>query len=321
MRRRLVLSTLAVVVVVMVVLLAPLALVTATLADSGERNGLFIRIAVISCFALVAAALLAAVQARTLARPLERLARLAGRVGDGDFSTPTPSTGIDEVDDIARALRLSANRVDRMLESERSFTADATHQLRTGLTGLAIRLELLERHPDRAVADEARSILEQTHELNTTLDELLAVARTGSTGERSTLDLLEIVDAHVDDWRTRFEARRRQLVVTTDPTVPVVATPGLLGQIINVLLDNALRHGGGTVSIDVQGATITVADEGPGIPDSAVRRLFERPTDPHAPHGRGLALARRLAESDGGRLDLISRRPATFQLTLVPALA
>ena len=69
--------------------------------------------------------------------------------------TGPPPSGIREIDDISRALRLSANRVERMLNSERGFTADATHQLRTGLTGIAMRLEMLERDDDPAVAAEA----------------------------------------------------------------------------------------------------------------------------------------------------------------------
>ena len=185
------------------------------------------RMLVIALAAIGAAALLAGVQARQLARPLERLARSASRLGDGDFSAAAPQpSGIDEIDEIARSLRLSANRVDRMLESERGFTADATHQLRTGLTGIAMRLELLERSSDSCVAAEATAALAQTHELNTTLDELLAVARTGATKERTELDLSTLVDHQVADWQQRFAQRRRQLVVTTGVTQHVMATPG-----------------------------------------------------------------------------------------------
>ncbi len=321
MRRRLVLSTLAVVVVVMAVLLAPVFIVVNSAADPVEQRMLFFRIAVIAVFALVAAAALAAVQARQLARPLERLARSAGRVGDGDFSAPSQGSGIDEIDDIARSLRLSANRVNRMLDAERSFTADATHQLRTGLTGIAIRLELLERHDDPQVAADAAAVLEQTHELSETLDELLAVARRGSTGERSVVNLVEIVDEHIEDWRSRFDRQRRQITVSTGPSAAVHATPGLVGQIVNVLAQNSLRHGAGTLSILVEGTSVTVEDDGAGIADDQVPALFERPRDHHAPHGRGLALARRLAESDGGRLELVQRRPAQFRLSYVTANA
>ncbi|MBT5552893.1 MAG: HAMP domain-containing protein, partial [Ilumatobacter sp.] len=157
-----------------------------------------VRLGVIGLFAILGAALLAFVQARQLARPLERLARAATRLGDGDFTaSPPASSGIEEIDSIARAIRLSGNRVERMLTSERGFTADATHQLRTGLTGLAMRLELLERHADPDVAAEANATLTQIHDLNATLDELLRVARQGSTGERTELDLVSLIEHHV----------------------------------------------------------------------------------------------------------------------------
>ena len=173
------------------------------------------RIAVIAAFAAVAAIALALLQAQRLARPLEQLARSATRLGDGNFSTAVvESTGIGEIDSISQAIRLSGNRVQRMLESERGFTADATHQLRTGLTGLAMRLELLERNDDPDVTHEARTLLGQIHDLSQTLDELLAVARKGTTGERTELDLTRLVNQHVSDWQGRFAAKRRNIVVT-----------------------------------------------------------------------------------------------------------
>jgi signal transduction histidine kinase len=320
-RRRLVLSTIAVVVVVILVLTIPVLLVVRD-AEGGDLPGTVVsRLTVIALAAIGSAALLAGVQARQLARPLERLARSASRVGDGDFSAAAPPpSGIEEIDAIARSLRLSANRVDRMLESERGFTADATHQLRTGLTGIAMRLELLERSGDADVSAEAAAALVQTHELNTTLDELLTVARTGSTKERTELDLTTLVDHQVADWRQRFAERRRQIVVTTGSTQHVLATPGLIGQVLNVLLENSLRHGRGTVAILVQDTSVTIEDEGHGIAQDRAGTLFDRPTDHCAAHGRGLPLARRLAESDGGRLDLLAASPATFRLTLVPAV-
>ena len=319
MRRRLVLSTIAVVLVVILVLFIPVLLIVRDAQDDDLTGDVVARLAVIAAAAIACAALLASVQARQLARPLERLARSASRLGGGDFSAAAPPrSGISEIDDISRALRLSANRVDRMLESERGFTADATHQLRTGLTGIAMRLELLERSADPAVAEEAAAALTQTHELNLTLDDLLTVARTGSTKERQELDLTTLVDHQVADWQHRFAEKRRQIVVTTGRVNPVVATPGLVGQVLAILLDNALRHGRGTVAILVQDDSVSVEDEGPGISTERAATLFDRPKDHQAAHGRGLPLARRLAESDGGRLELVELGPPTFRLTLVP---
>ncbi|NND73479.1 MAG: HAMP domain-containing histidine kinase [Ilumatobacter sp.] len=279
-----------------------------------------VRLAFLALVAVALAAMLAFAQARQLATPLERLARAAERLGDGDFTVSGPtSTGIAEIDAISRAIRLSANRVERMLDSERGFTADATHQLRTGLTGLAMRLEILERHPDAAVATEAAATLGQIHDLNTTLDELLRVARRGSTGERTDLDVVTLVEDHVSDWRAQFSKKRRQIVVTIGNVQPVIGTPGLVGQILDVLLENALRHGRGTVAILVHDTSVLVEDEGAGIDEADVAAIFDRPEDHHAAHGRGLALARRLAQADGGQLELVAPRPAQFRLSLLPA--
>lgn len=280
------------------------------------------RLAIAAAFAIVIAGLLAALQARQLARPLERLARAAARLGDGDFTAAAPTTsGIAEINSIARAIRLSGNRVERMLESERGFTADATHQLRTGLTGLAMRLELLERHHDPEVVVEATTTLAQIHDLNTTLDELLHVARKGSTGERADVDLGSLVRHHTSDWEDQFAKKRRQIVVTVGVARPAFATPGLIGQILNVLIENALRHGRGTVAILVNECSVLVEDEGNGISADQAATIFDRPSDHQAAHGRGLALARRLAEADGGRLELVALRPATFKLSLLPVHA
>jgi signal transduction histidine kinase len=268
--------------------------------------------------AVFAAAGLAAVQARQLARPLERVAATAARFGDGDFSSSKlPTTQIPEIDRITNALRVSGARVDRMLATERHFTADATHQLRSGLTGISMRFEILARHPNDEVVDEALAGLSQTEQLNETIDELLAAARDSSTRERTTFELTTVVDDHVAEWSPRFAEARRSIAVTTMETSPVVGTKGLAGQVIDILIDNALRHGRGSVSLFVEDTSVTVTDQGPGLSDEQVKSVFEGPNDPSALHGRGLPLARRLAQVDGGSVDVAVARPLRIRYRLV----
>jgi signal transduction histidine kinase len=268
--------------------------------------------------AILAAAGLAAVQARQLARPLERLSRRANAIGEGDFSLgPFTRTHIPEIDRIGTALETSAERVHTMLANERHFTADATHQLRTGITGIAMRVEIMSMHGDAEVADEARTILEQTDQLNATIDELLVAARNRSTSERGEFDLSELVRAHVDEWAPRYAAVRRHIgVVTTSQPPPVFGTRGLAGQVIDVLIDNALRHGAGSVTMLLDGPSVTVIDQGPGVDPARLAVLFDGPVDPAARHGRGLSLARRLAQVDGASLDVVGNRPLRLRLTL-----
>ena len=287
--------------------------------DDRFREQTYILLA-LAAGAVLAAAGLAAVQARQLARPLERVAATAARFGEGDFSAAKlPNTQIPEIDRITNALRISGARVDRMLSMERHFTADATHQLRSGLTGIAMRFEILARHSNRDVVDEATAGLSQTDQLNATIDELLAATRDGSTRERTTFDLVAVVDDHVAEWTPRFAEVRRSIAVVTMATWPVVGTRGLAGQVIDILIDNALRHGRGSVTLLVEDTSVTVIDQGLGLSDAQVRTVFEGPSDPSAAHGRGLALARRLAQVDGGGVDIVGARPLRVRDRLVRA--
>jgi signal transduction histidine kinase len=269
--------------------------------------------------AIVAAAALAAVQARQLARPLERLALRAARIGDGDFSRrPFTKTHIPEIDRIGTSLDLSAMRVETMLANERHFTADATHQLRTGIAGIAMRLELLSLHPDPMVATDAAEGLRQTDQLNATIDDLLAAARNRTTNEREVFDLASIVNDHADEWQPRFQAIRRHIsVITSKPAPPVFGTKGLTGQVLDILIDNALKHGAGAVTLMIDGPSVVVIDQGPGMSKARLSSVFDGPVDPSAKHGRGLALARRLAQVDGGTLSVVGNNPLRLRLELV----
>ena len=269
--------------------------------------------------ATVAAAGLAAVQARQLARPLERLALRAGRIGDGDFSRrPFTQTHIPEIDHIGSSLDLSAMRVETMLANERHFTADATHQLRTGIAGIAMRLELLSLHPDPLVATDAAEGLRQTDQLNATIDDLLAAARNRTTNEREVFELDTIVNDHADEWQPRFQAVRRHIsVITSKPAPPVFGTKGLTGQVLDILIDNALKHGAGAVTLMIDGPSVVVIDQGPGMTKERLSSVFDGPVDPSAKHGRGLALARRLAQVDGGTLSVVGNNPLRLRLELV----
>ncbi len=294
--------------------------------DTGSLNerfgGQLATLGLLALGAVLAAAGLAAIQARQLARPLERLATSAARIGSGDFSTTTmPHTRIPEIDGIGQALQQSANRVDRLLAMERSFTADATHQLRTGIAGILMRFELLSTHRDRNVRRDAEAGLLQTEQLNRTIDELLAAVRDTTLRERGEFVLVELVDQHVAEWQPRFSAVGRTIAVVTASQEPVVGTKGLAGQVLDILVDNALKHGRGAVTLMIEGTSVLVIDQGTGMTDEQAARAFDAPTDPAAAHGRGLPLARRLAEVDGGFVEIVHPRPLRIRYRLASASA
>jgi signal transduction histidine kinase len=269
---------------------------------------------------LAVAAGLAGVQARRLAGPLDDLARAAERLGAGDFSATAPRSGMDEVDTIAAALDSSAARIATLVQAEREFSANASHQLRSALTSLRLRLESLAATDDPAVAAEAARALEQAERLSDTLAELLRLARTGRADDAQTFDLVVLASAHLRDLGPRFEAERRAAEVVAPRPVRVRAAAGAVGQALDVLRDNALRHGRGPIRVVVESAGdhghLTVEDQGPGIDPEAGTRLFDRRVAGEGGHGIGLALARTLVQADGGRLDLVRASPASFRITL-----
>ena len=286
--------------------------------DEDFRNNLQVLL-LLALGAIAAAAALAAVQAHQLARPLERLAARAGRIGDGDFSRrPFVRTHIPEIDHIGSSMDISAMRVETMLANERHFTADATHQLRTGIAGIAMRLELLSLSGDPAVAADASEGLRQTDQLNATIDDLLAAARNRTTNERDVYDLTELVNDHADEWQPRFQAEKRHIsVITSQHAPPVFGTKGLAGQVIDILIHNALKHGAGAVTLMIDGPSVVVIDQGAGMSKARISTVFDGPVDPSAKHGRGLALARRLAQVDGGSLAVVGNKPLRLRFSLV----
>jgi signal transduction histidine kinase len=263
-------------------------------------------------------------QARRLARPLEELSEAARRLGQGDFSVRTTPAAIPEIDSVGSALNSTAGRLDAMLARERSFSADASHQLRTPLTGLRLRLEAALEHPGQDLRQAITDGIAAADRLEQTIEELLALARDTRSSNATPLDLPVLLDEIEAGWHDRLAAQDRALHVAVDPLAPVsLASTAAVRQVLTVLLDNAATHGSGTVSVAVRNAAdalaIDVSDEGIGI-TAPEPELFTRRSRLADGHGIGLALARSLAEAEGGRLRLTRPAPPTFTL-LVPAQA
>ena len=266
---------------------------------------------------LVAAAVLAAiVLGRRLSGPLERLASAATRLGDGDFSVRAPRAGIPEVDRVAAALDTTAARLDELVTRERAFSSDASHQLRTPLAAMRIELEALALRDGPSPA-ELTAALEQAQRLQTTVETLLAVARDVPRRDART-DLGPALDALEQRWRGPLAADSRPLrLILPAGTAEAAASAPVVDEILDVLVGNAARHGAGEVAVRVRATdgsvAVDVSDEGLGFagdPEDA----FARRTG--AGHGIGLALARSLAQAEGGRLT-VTRPGPNPRLTLL----
>ena len=260
---------------------------------------------------LLLAVLAAVLLGRHLARPLERVAIAAGRLGDGDFSVRAPRGAIREVDAVADALDLTAQRLDGLIARERAFSSDASHQLRTPLAALRLELEALQlttAHPA-----EIERALTEVDRLQQTIETLLAVARDHPRRDAN-CDLATLLTETEQRWRGRFADSARRLTLSLPGSeVAVRAGAHVVGEILDVLLDNAKRHGHGAVeiglrTIDERWAEITVSDHGPGFTTDEPT-AFARRSAGNDGHGIGLALARSLAHSQGGRLTITDPGP------------
>lgn len=266
--------------------------------------------------AIVAAALLG----RRLARPLELLAVSARRLGEGDFTVRSPPSGVPEVDDVAAALDIAGARLAELVGRERAFTADASHQLRTPLAALRIELEAIELRGEPPA--ELAAALVQVERLQSTIDTLLAIARDAPRSGART-PLAAVLDEAETRWRAPLAEQGRPLAVRLDDLGLEVGVPaGVVREILDVLLDNALRHGTGTVDVRARSlgdsVVLAVADDGTGQGLDA-ERIFERRSGAAGGHGIGLALARSLAHAEGGRLVLTRTAPPEFSVFMPAA--
>ncbi|MEU9166006.1 ATP-binding protein [Streptomyces sp. NPDC048424] len=275
----------------------------------------------VALLAVVAAVLLAVRQANRLASPLTDLAETAERLGSGDPRPRHKRYGVPELDRVADVLDSSAERIGRMLTAERRLAADASHQLRTPLTALSMRLEEITVTDDLdTVREEATIALTQVERLTDVVQRLLTNSRDPRTGSAVPFDLDEVVKQQVEEWRPAYRSAGRAIVRSGKQGVRAVGTPGAVSQVLATLVENALMHGGGTVALRTRvignQAVLEVTDEGPGVPPDLGNRIFERAISGRNSTGIGLAVARDLAEADGGRLELLQTQPPVFALFL-----
>ncbi|MHC0433121.1 ATP-binding protein [Streptomyces sp. O3] len=275
----------------------------------------------VALLTVVAAVALAVRQASRLTLPLTDLAETAERLGSGDQRPRHKRYGVPELDRVADVLDNSAERIGRMLTAERRLAADASHQLRTPLTALSMRLEEITLTDDpETVKEEATIALAQVERLTDVVQRLLTNSRDPRTGSAVPFDLDEIVKQQIEEWRPAYRGKGRAIVSSGKKDLKAVGTPGAVAQVLAALIENSLMHGGGTVALRTRvtgnQVVVEVTDEGPGVPSELGARIFERTISGRNSTGIGLAVARDLAEADGGRLEMLQTKPPVFGLFL-----
>jgi signal transduction histidine kinase len=253
------------------------------------------------------------------ARRLRRLEIAAGKVAEGDFRTPIPDEGADEVGQLAAALDEMQRKLARLDSARKAFIANASHELRTPIFSLAGFAELLEdEDPDPAArAEFVRNMREQIARLTKLTADLLDLSKLDSDAieiHAGPVELGEVAGRIAAEFRPAAERHASPIEVRSDGPTLAKADPDRVAQIMRILIDNALTHTPAGTSIAVSAyatngsAALVVADDGPGVDLRSRARIFERfyTADRVRGSGLGLAIARELATRMEGALDLSS---------------
>jgi two-component system OmpR family sensor kinase len=269
--------------------------------------------------------------ASIFARRIRRLEHAADRIAAGRFDEPVVDSGSDELGQLARSFERMRLRLAHLDRARGEFIANASHELRTPLFSLGGFLELLDDPElDEATRDEfLAQMREQVERLTKLATDLLDLSRLDAgrlSVSTETIDLSELAGELGSEFRARATFFAHELELAEEPPVRAIGDAERVLQIGRVLVENALVHTpAGTIvrvstAIDGGRATLTVADDGPGIPPDAQQQIFERfyrlDGTRASGSGLGLAIARELAEVMGGRIELDSRNGWTL-FTLV----
>ena len=258
---------------------------------------------------------------RTLT-PVEDMAALADEWSERalDARFEDPGTG-DEIAHLARTLNVLLDRVAGALRSEQLLTSELAHELRTPLTGIRGEAELaLMKASDGPEVEHLQQVVALVDKMGATISALLEIARGGEhTGTRTTVH--EVVTA-VLDAHPGSNGRLLEDVGAPDRAVALAATTELAARAMSPLVDNALRHAASRVTVSAsvadRTASIHVSDDGPGLVGDPETLFSAGARDDSSPGaGLGLSLARRVAKTLGGQVDVTSTaEPTTFTLTL-----
>jgi signal transduction histidine kinase len=281
-------------------------------------------IAAVGLAVLLAALLAAYLLARGITRPIERLGAAADRIASGDLDARAPVEGSREQRSLARSFNLMTERLARALRAQTEFVADASHQLRTPLTGLRLRIEEARADPAGA-ARHLDAGLGELDRMSHTIDDLLVLSRTGEReGLGEEIDLAEAAADARRRWERAAAAREIALSAELDGAGTVWASRADFDRAVDAVLDNALHYtpSGGHVTVRASGAAIEVLDDGPGLAEGEEDDVFARFHRGRAGRGGspgtglGLPIARELMRTWGGDAALANRPEGGARATL-----
>jgi signal transduction histidine kinase len=293
--------------------------VTLDTADVSARiRSFWLALGAVGVVVLVTVGLIGWVLARSLTRPLREVTSTANRFASGDLTVePGAIDGPHEIRELDESMTTMAIRLDGLLSTQRAFVADASHQLRTPLTALRLRLENLQvelADSQAAAGEEVERAIDETTRLTELVTSLLQLARTDDRPATTTEPLLGLVRDRVDTWTAVAEERGVRLIgPSSGEDIEVHTVAGGVEQILDNLLDNALGVAPPGTAVEVElaatgeEATLRIVDHGPGLSATdkrdAVRRFWRGDTS-RPGTGLGLAIVDALATAAGGSTTL-----------------
>ena len=275
----------------------------------------WLRLGLLSLVVLIAVTIVGITLARQVTRPVRTLEKSAEALAGGDLGSRVPTARtFPELSSLGHTFNEMAERIESLVDSQRAFVADASHQLRTPLTALRLRLENLEG----SVAPEERAAvvaaIAETQRLGRLVDGLLAIARAEAAAQQpEPVELSSVARARGDAWRIFAEDGGVGLDVVTPETAWALAVPGAVEQILDNLLANALEASPPATRITLSlverpgGWELHVVDQGAGLSEAECERAFDRfysRGKSGRGSGLGLAIVRQLAVAGGGDASL-----------------
>jgi signal transduction histidine kinase len=271
----------------------------------------------IGAFALVLGLAIAWVLASSLSKPLRSLATTARRVESGDLEARAEDSGPREQREVATAFNDMTGRLGTVLAAQREFVANASHQLRTPLTGLRLRLEAAQAKSGAEARPELEAAEREVERLARLLTSLLTLAREGDKpGPSRPVSLAGAAGRAHERWAASAEQDGRSLELVGNGDATIAASEEDLAILLDNLIENALRYSPSRVAVDWgedrSEAWLAVLDEGPGLAAGEGKRLFERFARGSAGSertgtGLGLAIVDTLARRWRGRASLANR--------------
>jgi len=261
---------------------------------------------------------------RNLLRRVEQVNRTAERVMGGNLSDRVPLKGSgDEFDQLAANLNNMLGQIERLMAGMREVSDNIAHDLRTPLSRLRARLELslLDATDAAAQSDAVRAAIDEADRLLATFNALLSIAEAESGARRNPaepLDLAQTARAAAELYEPVAEEKGCALKLDVEPGIMIRGDRHLLSQAVANLLDNALKYGGGEVTLSAHRhdgrAELEVSDSGPGIPEDEREAVFDRfvrlePSRSTPGNGLGLSLVRAVARLHNGTVRLADNHP------------